>query len=176
MCAAAQNVALGVDRVYPHATRAERADIVHYYLGRVGLTDSADKPATALSSGMRQRVGLARAFALSPKLLLLDEPFGMLDSLTRWELQELLMEVWARTRVTAICVTHDVGETLGFERVLVLEDGQIQEDGRPEELAAQPGSRYRALLDAEEEVRQGLWESGSWRRWRIVAGNLEERN
>ena len=121
---AAQNVALGVDRVYPHATAAERADIVHYYLGRVGLGDSADKRASDLSSGMRQRVGIARAFALSPKLLLLDEPFGMLDSLTRWELQELLMEIWARTKVTAICVTHDVDEAILLaDRVVMMTNG-----------------------------------------------------
>jgi len=121
---AAQNVALGVDRVYPHATAAERSDIIHYYLGRVGLSDSADKRASDLSSGMRQRVGIARAFALSPKLLLLDEPFGMLDSLTRWELQELLMEVWARTQVTAICVTHDVDEAILLaDRVVMMTNG-----------------------------------------------------
>jgi len=121
---AAENVALGVDRVYPHATRAEREDVVYYYLGRVGLADDAGKLASELSNGMRQRVGLARAFALSPKLLLLDEPFGMLDSLTRWELQELLMEVWARTQVTTICVTHDVDEAILLaDRVVMMTNG-----------------------------------------------------
>jgi nitrate/nitrite transport system ATP-binding protein len=128
---AAQNVALGVDRVYPHATRAERADIVDYYLARVGLADDAAKLASELSNGMRQRVGIARAFALSPKLLLLDEPFGMLDSLTRWELQELLMEVWARTRVTAICVTHDVDEAILLaDRVVMMTNGPHAKVGK----------------------------------------------
>ncbi len=119
-----ENVMLGVDRVYPHAKRAERADIVRYYLARVGLGDSMDKKAAELSNGMKQRVGIARAFALSPKLLLLDEPFGMLDSLTRWELQEVLMEVWARTQVTAVCVTHDVDEALLLaDRVVMMTNG-----------------------------------------------------
>ncbi|HQF31928.1 MAG TPA: ATP-binding cassette domain-containing protein, partial [Hyphomicrobiales bacterium] len=94
---ARQNVALGVDKVYPNAKPSERRDIVDYYLSRVGLSDSMDKLAVELSNGMKQRVGIARAFALSPKLLLLDEPFGMLDSLTRWELQDVLMDVWKRT-------------------------------------------------------------------------------
>jgi len=79
---AAENVALGVEQVYPHASRQERRDIVAHYLNRVGLADAAGKNAYELSNGMKQRVGIARAFALSPKLLLLDEPFGMLDSLT----------------------------------------------------------------------------------------------
>ncbi len=79
-----------------------------YYLSCVGLGDSLKKKTGDMSNGMRQRVGIARAFALSPKLLLLDEPFGMLDSLTCLELQEVLMEVWERTHVTAIMVTHDV--------------------------------------------------------------------
>ncbi|MEM9230978.1 MAG: nitrate ABC transporter ATP-binding protein [Pseudomonadota bacterium] len=121
---AKQNVAIGADRVYPKASRAERQDVVEYYLERVGLADAMDKPASALSNGMMQRVGIARAFALSPKLLLLDEPFGMLDSLTRWELQEVLMEVWSRTKVTAICVTHDVDEAvLLSDRVVMMTNG-----------------------------------------------------
>ncbi|MEO1748030.1 MAG: nitrate ABC transporter ATP-binding protein, partial [Pseudomonadota bacterium] len=91
-----ENVALGVDRVYPDATKQERKDVVEYYLSRVGLADAMHKAAADLSNGMKQRVGIARAFALSPKLLLLDEPFGMLDSLTRWELQDVLMDVWKR--------------------------------------------------------------------------------
>ena len=121
---ARENVALGVDRVYPHARRKERDEIVDYYLERVGLADSFDKPASAMSNGMRQRVGIARAFALSPKLLLLDEPFGMLDSLTRWDLQEVLMDVWKRTQVTALCVTHDVDEAILLaDRVVMMTNG-----------------------------------------------------
>ena len=118
------NVALGVDRVYPKASAAERRDIVEYYLDRVGLGDAMDRRAADLSNGMKQRVGIARAFALSPKLLLLDEPFGMLDSITRWELQDVLMDVWARTKVTAICVTHDVDEAILLaDRVVMMSNG-----------------------------------------------------
>jgi nitrate/nitrite transport system ATP-binding protein len=121
---ARENCAIGVDRVYPRASRAERQDVVDYYLERVGLADAMDKQAADLSNGMKQRVGIARAFALSPKLLLLDEPFGMLDSLTRWELQEVLMEVWSRTKLTAICVTHDVDEAILLaDRVVMMTNG-----------------------------------------------------
>ena len=121
---ARENVALGVDKVYPDASSAERRDIVEYYLQRVGLGDAMHRLAADLSNGMKQRVGIARAFALSPKLLLLDEPFGMLDSLTRWELQEVLMDVWKRTQVTAICVTHDVDEAILLaDRVVMMSNG-----------------------------------------------------
>ncbi len=128
---ARQNVALGVERVYPHGTRQERKEIIEYYLSRVGLSDSMDKKACELSNGMKQRVGIARAFALSPKLLLLDEPFGMLDSLTRWELQEVLMEVWKRTQVTAVCVTHDVDEAILLaDRVIMMTNGPNAKVGK----------------------------------------------
>jgi nitrate/nitrite transport system ATP-binding protein len=128
---ARENVALGVEQVYPHIGAGERRDIIDYYLTRVGLAESLDKKAGELSNGMKQRVGLARAFALAPKLLLLDEPFGMLDALTRWDLQEVLMDVWRRNRVTAICVTHDVDEAILLaDRVVMMTNGPNARVGR----------------------------------------------
>jgi nitrate/nitrite transport system ATP-binding protein len=125
------NVMLGVQRVFPHASKTERHNIVAYYLGRVGLGAAMDKRASELSNGMKQRVGIARAFALNPKLLLLDEPFGMLDSLTRWDLQEVLMEVWARSQVTAVMVTHDVDEAILLaDRVVMMTNGPNAKIGR----------------------------------------------
>ena len=121
---ARDNVMLGVERVYPHASNSERRDIAEYYLNRVGLGAALERLASELSNGMQQRVGIARAFALSPKLLLLDEPFGMLDSLTRWDLQEVLMDVWKRTQVTTICITHDVDEAILLaDRVVMMTNG-----------------------------------------------------
>jgi nitrate/nitrite transport system ATP-binding protein len=143
-----ENVALGVDRVYPHASRSERDDIVAYYLDRVGLGDAMQKRASELSNGMKQRVGIARAFALSPKLLLLDEPFGMLDSLTRWELQEVLMEVWSRTKVTAICVTHDVDEAILLaDRVVMMTNGPLARIGNIMDVDLPRPRTRKALLE-----------------------------
>ncbi|SEM89574.1 nitrate ABC transporter ATP-binding protein [Palleronia pelagia] len=145
---AKENVAVGVDKVYPNASRAERQEVVEYYLERVGLGDAMDKPAVDLSNGMKQRVGIARAFALSPKLLLLDEPFGMLDSLTRWELQEVLMEVWDRTKVTAICVTHDVDEAILLaDRVVMMTNGPQATIGRIVDVDLPRPRTRKALLE-----------------------------
>ena len=145
---AKENVAIGVDRVYPKATQAERQEVVEYYLERVGLADAMDKSAASLSNGMRQRVGIARAFALSPKLLLLDEPFGMLDSLTRWELQEVLMEVWSQTRVTAICITHDVDEAILLsDRVVMMTNGPEATIGKIVEVPLPRPRTRKALLE-----------------------------
>jgi nitrate/nitrite transport system ATP-binding protein len=144
---ACENVALGVNQVFAHATPAERRDIVSYYLGRVGLAGAMHKRAAELSNGMRQRVGIARAFALSPKLLLLDEPFGMLDSLTRWDLQEVLMEVWARNRITAIMVTHDVDEAILLaDRVIMMTNGPNAKVGRILDVPLPRPRTRRALL------------------------------
>lgn len=148
---ARENVALGVDKVYPKATPAERKDVVEYYLGRVGLADSMHKLAAELSNGMKQRVGIARAFALSPKLLLLDEPFGMLDSLTRWELQDVLMDVWAKTQVTAVCVTHDVDEAILLaDRVVMMSNGPNARIGNIMEVDL-PRPRSRKALLAHKD-------------------------
>lgn len=145
---AKENVAIGVDKVYPKASQAERLDVVEYYLERVGLADSMDKGAASLSNGMKQRVGIARAFALSPKLLLLDEPFGMLDSLTRWELQEVLMEVWSRTKVTAICVTHDVDEAILLaDRVVMMTNGPRATIGKITDVKLPRPRTRKALLE-----------------------------
>ena len=149
-----ENVYLGVDKVYPHASQSERDDIVEYYLTRVGLGDSLHKKAADLSNGMKQRVGIARAFALSPKLLLLDEPFGMLDSLTRWELQEVLMEVWERTHVTAIMVTHDVDEAILLaDRVVMMTNGPHAKIGKIEEINLPRPRTRKSLLEHPDYYR-----------------------
>jgi nitrate/nitrite transport system ATP-binding protein len=141
-----ENVALGVNKVFPHALMRERRDIAEHYLGRVGLADAMHKQASELSNGMKQRVGIARAFALSPKLLLLDEPFGMLDSLTRWELQEVLMEVWSRSKLTAIVVTHDVDEAILLgDRVVMMTNGPRAKVGKILDIPL-PRPRTRKML------------------------------
>src|SRR5580765_5703516 len=103
-----ENVMLGVDQVFYTASREERRQIAEYYLTVVGLGQAMHGRPADLSQGMRQRVGIARAFALKPKMLLLDEPLGMLDSLTRCELQQVLIQLWRANKITALMVTHDV--------------------------------------------------------------------
>jgi nitrate ABC transporter ATP-binding subunit len=119
-----ENVTLGLEQVMPKARPAERAEVASHYLELVDLGDSLHKRPSELSQGMRQRVGLARAFALSPKMLLLDEPFGMLDSLTRLELHEVLLTLWRENRKTLLMVTHDVDEALFLsDRVVMMTNG-----------------------------------------------------
>jgi nitrate ABC transporter ATP-binding subunit len=121
---ALENVLLGIEQVQPKATRAERCAVAEHYLNLVGLGDATSKYPVELSQGMRQRVGLARAFALNPKVLLLDEPFGMLDSITRIELQDVLMQLWAEDHKTALMVTHDVDEALFLsDRIVMMTNG-----------------------------------------------------
>lgn len=128
---ALENVMLGVNRVYPHVSAAERLDIAGYYLQLVGLGDSMHKRPKELSTGMQQRVGIARAFSLSPKMLLLDEPFGMLDSLTRMELQEILLDMLTSDDRTALMVTHDVDEALYVaDRIVMMTNGPAAKVGR----------------------------------------------
>ena len=126
-----------------------------------------------VSGGEGQRVRLGRGL-LRPGVLLvtLDEPFRGLDRERRRELLARARRWWHAA--TLLCITHGVGETRGFARVLVVDGGQIVEDGAPAEIAAQPSSRYRALLEAERQVREGLWSSGVWRRLRLEGGHLVE--
>jgi nitrate/nitrite transport system ATP-binding protein len=118
------NVMLGVKRVFPHAAEVDRVQLVEYYLNLVGLGDSMHKYPKELSGGMQQRVGIARAMALKPKMILLDEPFGRLDSLTRMELQDTLMELLAEEKMTAMMVTHDVDEAIYLsDRIVMMTNG-----------------------------------------------------
>lgn len=118
------NVKLGVDQVMPGGTKKEREEVTTDVLTLVGLGEALHKKPAELSAGMRQRVGLARAFALNPKMLLLDEPFGMLDSLTRLELQQVLVDLWSADRKTAFMVTHDVDEALFLsDRIAMMTNG-----------------------------------------------------
>ncbi len=121
---ARENVMLGINQVFYTADKIERRQIAEYYLTIVGLGESMDKYPDELSQGMRQRVAIARAFALKPKMLLLDEPFGMLDSLTRYELQQVLLDLWRKERITAMMVTHDVDEAIFLsDRIVMMTDG-----------------------------------------------------
>jgi nitrate/nitrite transport system ATP-binding protein len=145
---AAQNVELGVDRVFRGQPADVRRRIVRYYLKLVGLGDAMDKRASELSTGMQQRVGIARAFAISPKMLLLDEPFGMLDSLTRMELQEILLDLLVRDRKTVMMVTHDVDEALFCaDRVVMMTNGPAAQVGKILEI---PFERPRKRKDVME--------------------------
>jgi nitrate ABC transporter ATP-binding subunit len=119
-----ENVMLGINQVFYTASKDERRQIAEYYLTVVGLGDSMSKRPAELSQGMRQRFGIARAFALKPRMLLLDEPFGMLDALTRYELQQVLLELWRKEKITALMVTHDVDEALFLsDRIVCMTDG-----------------------------------------------------
>ncbi len=146
-----ENVMLGVDQVYYTASPEERRQIAEYYLTVVGLAEAMHQRPASLSQGMRQRCGIARAFALSPKMLLLDEPFGMLDSLTRVELQEVLIDLWQKDQKTALMVTHDVDEALFLsDRVVMMTNGPAATVGEILDVKfPRPRSRKQLLADPE---------------------------
>ena len=138
---ALDNVRLGIDQAKPKLAKKERVALAMRYLEKVGLGDAAHVRPSELSQGMQQRVGIARAFALAPRVLLLDEPFGMLDSLTRVELQEVLLHLWRAERTTALMVTHDVDEALFLaDRVALMTNGP---DARLGAVLTVPFSRPR---------------------------------
>jgi nitrate/nitrite transport system ATP-binding protein len=119
-----ENIALVVDQVLNHLSQSERRDCIDHHMRLVGLQAASDQRPTQLSGGMKQRVAIARALATRPKLLLLDEPFGALDALTRGNLQEQLMQICQESQVTCIMVTHDVDEALLLsDRVVMLTNG-----------------------------------------------------
>ena len=149
-----QNVRLAVRSAYPSWFGAQVDDCVRRYVEMVGLTGAENKRPAALSGGMRQRVGLARAFATEPKVLLLDEPFAQIDALTRGVIQEELVRMWTASRNTVFMVTHDVDEAILLsDRIALMTNGP---DARLAEMVdvKLPRPRSRAdIIDEPEYAR-----------------------
>ncbi|QDU90451.1 Bicarbonate transport ATP-binding protein CmpD [Pirellulimonas nuda] len=142
------NVMLGVEKVYPHGSKTQRRQICEHYLAAVGLADSMHKYPREMSGGMQQRVGIARAIALKPQVLLLDEPFGRLDSLTRMELQDVVLRVLDTDRITTMIITHDVDEAIYIsDRVCMMTSGPRAHVGQILEI---PFARPRQRADVLE--------------------------
>jgi nitrate/nitrite transport system ATP-binding protein len=146
---ARENVLLAVEQVKDRSSRRERKELADKFLALVGLSDIADCYPDELSAGMRQRVGIARAFALEPKVLLLDEPFSLLDVITRMELQDELMRLWDAERKTVLMVTHDVDEALLLaDRIVLMTNGPAATVG---EILAVPFARPRDRLEMVDD-------------------------
>jgi bicarbonate transport system ATP-binding protein len=114
------NVFLAVNAVNPDMAKNEKDDIVRAHLAMVGLTEAADKLPGQISGGMKQRVAIARALSIRPEVLILDEPFGALDAITKEELQEELLKIWGQNRCTVLMITHDIDEALFLADKLVM--------------------------------------------------------
>lgn len=144
-----ENIYLAVERVFGTETKAQLAARTHAALELVGLTHATDKRPNEISGGMKQRVGIARALAMEPKVLLLDEPFGALDALTRANLQDELMKIMAKSGCTAVMVTHDVDESvLLSDRIVMMTNGPSATIG---EILDVNLSRPRARLELAED-------------------------
>ncbi len=119
-----ENIRLAVDEVLKDANRAEKVSIVNEHLAMVNLTAAADKYPDEISGGMKQRVGIARALATRPKMLLMDEPFGALDALTRGKLQRQVLDIWENNRQAVMMITHDVDEAIYMsDRIVLMTNG-----------------------------------------------------
>lgn len=141
-----ENVFLAVKNVYPDKSKAEQTKIVMESLEMVGLTDAIKKKPKQLSGGMKQRVSIARALALRPEILILDEPFGALDVLTREELQEELLAIWREHRVTVLMITHDIDEAIFLsDRIVMMTNGPAANIGEIVDIPF-PRPRDRAMI------------------------------
>ncbi|MGI0485423.1 ABC transporter ATP-binding protein [Pantanalinema rosaneae CENA516] len=141
-----ENIRLAVDEVLDRASHAEKSQIVNEHLAMVNLTAAANKYPDEISGGMKQRVGIARALAIRPKMLLMDEPFGALDALTRGKLQREVLNIWENNRQAVMMVTHDVDEALYMsDRIVMLTNGPHAQIGEILEVPF-PHPRDRAAL------------------------------
>jgi bicarbonate transport system ATP-binding protein len=146
-----ENIYLAVDSVYPNKSEAEKKQIVREHLTLVGLADAAHKKPPQLSGGMKQRVAIARALAIRPEVLILDEPFGALDAITKEELQEELLKIWNDHRCTVLMITHDIDEALFLaDRLVMMTNGPAANIGEVLEIPfPRPRDRARIMEDPE---------------------------
>lgn len=144
-----ENIYLGIDSVWPEKPKSEKVAIVKEHLELVGLSDAANKKPKELSGGMKQRVCIARALALHPQVLILDEPFGALDPITREELQEELLKIWSDHQVTVLMITHDIDEALFLaDRLVMMTNGPAARIGEVMNIHfPRPRNRARIMED-----------------------------
>ncbi|NJM69197.1 MAG: ATP-binding cassette domain-containing protein [Scytonema sp. RU_4_4] len=144
-----ENIYLAVHAVYPNKPQAEKRAIVRENLAMVGLLEAADKKPPQLSGGMRQRVSIARALAIRPQVLILDEPFGALDAITKEELQEELLKIWNDHRCTVLMITHDIDEALFLaDRLVMMTNGPAASIGEVMQIPfPRPRDRVRIMED-----------------------------
>jgi nitrate ABC transporter ATP-binding subunit len=146
-----ENIYLGVQAVYPEKSKKEKTEIVRSHLALVGLEEAANKRPSQLSGGMKQRVSIARALSIRPQVLILDEPFGALDAITKEELQEELLKIWREYKITVLMITHDIDEALFLaDRVVMMTNGPAAKIG---EVMDVPFSRPRDRAQLLEDPR-----------------------
>jgi nitrate/nitrite transport system ATP-binding protein len=146
-----ENVYLAVNTIYADKSKQEKTTIVEEHLAMVGLTEAAHKKPTQISGGMKQRVAIARALAIRPQVLILDEPFGALDAITKEELQEELLEIWRKHKLTVLMITHDIDEALFLaDRLVMMTNGPRATIG---EILNIPFSRPRNRAQISEDPR-----------------------
>lgn len=149
-----ENVRLGVDQVFKTSPEKERHERVLSYVDMVSLTPALAKKPSELSGGMRQRVSLARTLAMSPDVLLLDEPLGALDALTRAVLQDEIAKIWSADKKTVVLITNDVDEALLLaDRIIPLKPGPGATLGREFSVSLER-PRKRRELNHDEEFKQ----------------------
>jgi nitrate ABC transporter ATP-binding subunit len=149
-----QNVELAVRAARPELNAARRRQVVDHHLEMVHLTDAADMRPDQISGGMKQRVAIARALAVQPAVLVLDEPFGALDAITKEELQEELLAIWREQRPTVLMITHDIDEALFLaDRIVMMTNGPAATIGN---ILAVPFERPRSYMAIQEDPRYGM--------------------
>ncbi|MBN3910500.1 MAG: ABC transporter ATP-binding protein [Nostoc sp. NMS1] len=168
-----ENIRLAVDEVLKNANRAEKISIVNEHLAMVNLTAAADKYPDEISGGMKQRVGIARALAIRPKMLLMDEPFGALDALTRGKLQRQVLDIWENHRQAVMMITHDVDEAIYMsDRIVLMTNGPSATIG---EILEVPFERPRVSEAPLKEARAAMRNSKEYFELRNHALNFLDR-